>query len=115
MKVHPDRNPNDKEANSKFQKLGKIYETLSDPDKRGYYDETGKILDDNAEDFLHQERDWDEYWRILFKVEFFLKFFNIIYHLFLKNLSSTFRKLVKKTLILFQNVIKVLKKKKQKC
>lgn len=75
MKVHPDRNPNDKEANSKFQKLGKIYETLSDPDKRGYYDETGKILDDNAEDFLHQERDWDEYWRILFKVEFFLKIF----------------------------------------
>lgn len=66
--VHPDRNP-DKNANEKFQKLGRIYETLSDPDKRGYYDETGRTLDeDEAGDFLKSDRNWDEYWRALFKV-----------------------------------------------
>ena len=32
--MHPDRNPDDPEANTKFQDLGAAYETLSDEDKR---------------------------------------------------------------------------------
>ena len=32
--MHPDRNPDDPDANNKFQDLGAAYETLSDEDKR---------------------------------------------------------------------------------
>ena len=32
--MHPDRNPDDPDANTKFQDLGAAYETLSDEDKR---------------------------------------------------------------------------------
>jgi curved DNA-binding protein len=33
-KFHPDLNPNDKEANKKFQQVNEANEVLSDPDKR---------------------------------------------------------------------------------
>ena len=39
---HPDRNPDDPEANEKFQDLGAAYEALSDPDKRKLYDRCGE-------------------------------------------------------------------------
>lgn len=40
--MHPDKNPDDPEANTKFQDLGAAYETLSDPDKRKIYDRGGE-------------------------------------------------------------------------
>jgi DnaJ homolog subfamily B member 11 len=40
--MHPDRNPDDPTANSRFQDLGAAYETLSDPDKRKLYDKCGE-------------------------------------------------------------------------
>jgi hypothetical protein len=40
--MHPDKNPDDPEANSRFQDLGAAYETLSDPDKRKIYDRGGE-------------------------------------------------------------------------
>ena len=36
--MHPDRNPNDPDANTKFQDIGSAYETLSDENKRKIYD-----------------------------------------------------------------------------
>ena len=39
---HPDRNPDDPNANEKFQDLGAAYEALSDPDKRKLYDRGGE-------------------------------------------------------------------------
>lgn len=41
-KMHPDRNPNDPEANEKFQVVTLAYEVLSDLDKRARYDKTGE-------------------------------------------------------------------------
>ena len=41
-KLHPDLNPNDKDANKKFQQLNEANEVLSDPIKRKKYDQYGK-------------------------------------------------------------------------
>ncbi len=41
-KLHPDLNPNDKEANKKFQQINEANEVLSDAEKRKKYDQYGK-------------------------------------------------------------------------
>lgn len=41
-KLHPDLNPDDKEANKKFQQLNEANAVLSDPEKRKKYDKYGK-------------------------------------------------------------------------
>ncbi len=41
-KLHPDLNPNDKEANKKFQQVNEANEVLSDTEKRKKYDQYGK-------------------------------------------------------------------------
>lgn len=41
-KLHPDINPNDKEAQAKFQQLNEANEVLSNPEKRAKYDKYGK-------------------------------------------------------------------------
>ena len=37
-KLHPDLNPNDKDANKKFQVINEANEVLSDPEQRKKYD-----------------------------------------------------------------------------
>ena len=41
LKYHPDRNPDDKEAEDKFKEAAEAYEVLSDADKRARYDRFG--------------------------------------------------------------------------
>ncbi|XP_045147631.1 dnaJ homolog subfamily C member 9, partial [Echinops telfairi] len=49
----------------RFQILGKVYAVLSDREQRAVYDEQGTVDEDAAA--LRQERDWEAYWRLLFK------------------------------------------------
>ncbi|MCD6596010.1 molecular chaperone DnaJ [bacterium] len=54
MKYHPDRNPDDPNAEEKFKRLSEAYEILSNPKKRDIYDRGGVS---NFNDFFQQGYD----------------------------------------------------------
>lgn len=59
-KLHPDLNPNDKEAHRKFQQLNEANEVLSDPEKRAKYDKYGENWKhgEEYEKAQQQQRQW---------------------------------------------------------
>uniref|UniRef100_A0A8C3YJK8 DnaJ homolog subfamily C member 9 n=1 Tax=Catagonus wagneri TaxID=51154 RepID=A0A8C3YJK8_9CETA len=67
LQVHPDRvGDGDREdATHRFQILGKVCSSLSDEDQRAVYDKQEAVDEDS--DVLSQDRDWETYWRLLFK------------------------------------------------
>jgi len=66
LQVHPDRASEDKRelCTKQFQCVGAVYSILSDDNRRGLYDDCGEVDDEN--DPLQQNKDWEEYWRVLF-------------------------------------------------
>lgn len=48
LKYHPDKNPDDKNAEEKFREATEAYSVLCDADKRSQYDKYGRVLDDNG-------------------------------------------------------------------
>ena len=70
LEVHPDRVTDEDEENrenatKKFQTISQVYTILSNSEKRALYDDCGEI--DLESGILEENRDWDSYWRILFK------------------------------------------------
>ncbi len=54
-KLHPDLNPNDKDANQKFQQLNEANDVLGDPEKRKKYDKYGKDWERGEEYAQYQQ------------------------------------------------------------
>jgi curved DNA-binding protein len=54
-KLHPDLNPNDKDAHKKFQQINEANEVISDPEKRKKYDQYGKDWQ-HADQFEQQRK-----------------------------------------------------------
>ena len=59
-KLHPDINPNDKEANAKFQQLNEANEVLGNPEKRKKYDKYGKDWE-NGEEYEKYKQQQQQY------------------------------------------------------
>lgn len=59
-KYHPDLNPNDSDAQRKFQEINEANEVLSDPDKRKKYDQYGENWK-HADQFEAQQQQYGSY------------------------------------------------------